>query len=307
MGLHLVGCQASSGWDVSTDTFPRNDHADHSDATAAFWVANMKGGEVVAFSRDGARVGTVVDEESLPDRLRPFTPSSIVPDGDRILVTQYSTGELLSFDKQGQFEGIFFENSSKASAPRMEEPCMIRIVDGEAWVLGNDTRNILIFDDEGEVLEEVGRAPMYLRNPHGFDVTDDGFLYVALSPSHPGRGLIQIWDMTLGRPVGEFAAYGEIEEGTGLTVMPDRTMLVSDWFGNQVLRYDQHTGEVIDWLADSSDGLEQPVSTAVGHDGTVYILDSGGVMRMDDDGLVRIVDGEAEGLHWARGILAVNP
>ena len=88
--------------------------------------------------------------------------------------------------------------------------------------------------------------------------------------------------------------------------MPDRTMLVSDWFGNQVLRYPA-SGEVIDWLADSSDGLEQPVSTAVGHDGTVYILDSGGVMRMDDDGLVRIVDGEAEGLHWARGILAVNP
>ena len=107
--------------------------------------------------RDGYRVGTVVDEESLPDRFRPFTPSSIAPDGDRILVTQYSTGELLSFDKQGRFEGSFFENSSKASAPRMEEPCMIRIVDGEAWVLGNDTRNILIFDDEGEVLEEVGR------------------------------------------------------------------------------------------------------------------------------------------------------
>ena len=306
-GVHLIGCQAGpTSVDGLEPAYSAGD-LQRSGWATAFLVANMQGGQVLAFSREGLPFGPVVDTESLSGRFRPFRPSSVAVHEDRLLVTQFSTGELLAFRvADGQFDGIVFENSPEANAPRMEEPCMLRVMGGETWVLGNDTENILVLDDQGAVLNEIGRGPAYMRKPHGFDVTSDGLLYVALSPSTPGRGLIQSWDVSLGRPVGEFAPHGEVEDGTSVTVMPDETVIVADWFGNQVLRYDRHTGENIEVVLDASDGLEQPISVTVGGDETLYILDGAGVIRLDDTGSKRIVDGKHQGLDWARGITAVK-
>jgi hypothetical protein len=269
-----------------------------------FWVSNLEAGEVVAFSvESGERLGPVVDPTTLPSFLQPFRPSSAVQKGEEVVVTQYSTGEVLAFAAEtGAFDRVVFENEASASAPRVEEPCMIRVFDHQTWVLGNDTRNLLILDESDAVVEEVGRSPLHLRNPHGFDVTPDGLLYVAMSPTHPGNGLIQIWDLNVGRPVGEFAPYGEIEEGTGLMVAEDHTLIVSDWFGNQVVRYDAHTGEKIETILDGSHGLDNPVATATSEAGSLLVLDSMGVLVHSSSGVERLVDASDENLQWARGI-----
>ncbi len=296
-GLHLIACapaEPSSEVEiVGTDT-----------QEEMFWVSNLEAGEVVAFSTEsGERLGQVVDPTTLPVSLRPFRPSSAVQNGPEVYVTQYSTGEVLAFAAEtGVFERVVFENQASASAPRVEEPCMIRVFDHHTWVLGNDTRNLLILDESGAVVDEVGRSPLHLRNPHGFDVTPDGLLYVAMSPTHPGNGLIEIWDLNVGRPVGEFAPYGEIEEGTGLMVAEDRTLVVSDWFGNQVVRYDAHTGEKIGTILEGSHGLDRPVATATSEAGSLLVLDAMGVLVHSTSGVERLVDASDENLQWARGI-----
>lgn len=297
-GLHLVGCSAPFHGTQSEPILAATETTD------VMWISNLQGGEVVAFdSVSGQRLGHVVDPLTLPESLLPFRPSSTALDGHRIIVSQYSTGEVLVFDGEtGAFDAVLFENQPVSDAPRVEEPCMVRQIDGQTWVLGNDTRNLLILDRHGGVVDEVGKSPLYLRDPHGFDVTPDGLLYVALSPTHPGRGLIQIWDLNVGRPVGEFAPYGALQEGTGLMVDRHKNIVVSDWFGNQVVTFDAHTGEHVGVWVDEADGLDQPVATAEASDGALLVLDRGGVLRVQDGAVQRIVSGHEEGFDWARGI-----
>ena len=116
-------------------------------------------------------------------------------------------------------------------------------------------------------------------------MTPDGLLYVAMSPTMEGAGLVQIWDLILERPVGEFGAYSEIQEATGMMADEDNTLVVSDWFGNQVVRYDGHTGGLMGTMLNADDGLDHPFATARTADNGLLVLDMSGVLRIDRSGI----------------------
>lgn len=232
-----------------------------------------------------------------------FAPSALALLDDRLLVTDFATGDLLSFSLTGGDPLLLHENGP--SGPRLEEPCAIQIVEGEEgdeiWALGNDSRNLIRFDAEGDFIGEIG-ASEPIRNPHAFDLLPDGQVVFGLSPSSPERGLVQTWDLQSDTPTSDFARWPALEEATDVLVAGDR-LLVTDWFGGRIASYAlDGTGE--ETLAD---GVYRPVSTALAPDGTLIVLTSDAILRFDTDGsdLGPLYEAPVgtEILAWARNLL----
>ena len=144
-----------------------------SNSDVEIWVVDQEGGTIRAFDpTTHAWLGDVVELDA------GVAPSSVALHGDRVMVTDFASGELLSIDLQpGAPAEVTFRNGPPGSTPRLEEPCAVEIVDGSAWVLGNDSRNLLSFGD-GQITELVALAEvifclgsrMILQNAQLLDV-----------------------------------------------------------------------------------------------------------------------------------------
>ena len=264
------------------------------------WVVDQLGGSIVAYDAMTGRFrGDVVELES------GVRPSSVALDGSRVMVTDFASGELLAFelDSNGPDE-VIFENGPEGSHPRLEEPCAVRVIDGETWVLGNDSRNLLSFD--GDRVSERVDAPDTMRNPHSFEVSPNGWLVVVTSPVVRNLGLIQVWDPYDMKLVDHFGPYGELEEGTALTFDVDGSLIVADYFGNRILRYDLETDGLIEVLLDEADGLDRPVAMEMDPMGSLYVLDRRALLRVTDGYTEDVFIHEEEGLVWPRNLALIS-
>jgi DNA-binding beta-propeller fold protein YncE len=264
------------------------------------WVVDQEGGTIRAFDpTTHAWLGDVVELDA------GVAPSSVALHGDRVMVTDFASGELLSIDLQpGAPAEVTFRNGPPGSTPRLEEPCAVEIVDESAWVLGNDSRNLLSFGD-GQITEMVDE-PYIMRNPHSFLVSPEGWLFVATSPVRMDLGMIQIWDPYDMKLVDHFGLYGEILDGTGLAYEPSGTVLVADFFGNQVVRYDPSSGELLEVVLDDRDGLHQPVAVEVDPMGAIYVLDRQSLLRVQDTDVEELFTHAESGLEWPRSMTIVS-
>ena len=139
---------------------------------------------------------------------------------------------------------------------------------------------------------------------HGFTMDSDGRMVVAISPLHPWSGLLQLWDTNTGEKLADFAPYGELLEGTGITFYGEDEVLVADWFGRQIVSYDVNSRRMHQrWTADEL-GFSRPISLEVMPTGEVLILDDEGVVRWDPEhgDSFRWIDGGAMDFHWARNL-----
>lgn len=264
------------------------------------WIADPQRGAVSLLDHRGS-MRSIIDRDSTADPN--FSPSALALLDGRLLVTDFATGDLLSFDPSGKDPRLLHENGP--SGPRLEEPCAIQIVGGERgdeiWVLGNDSRNLIRFDADGGVIGEIG-ASEPIRNPHSFDLGPDGQVVFGLSPSSPERGLVQTWDLHSDTPTHDFAQWPALEEATGVLVAGDR-LLVTDWFGGRIASYALDGSEEETLV----DGVYRPVSTALAPDGTLIVLTSDAILRFDTDGNdlgpLYEAPGGTETLAWARNLL----
>jgi DNA-binding beta-propeller fold protein YncE len=287
--------------------------ADPSEPSGLLAVANLDGNEVLLFDRaTGAAVAPLLSGDTLPEGVAPegFEPAAVARSGGELIVTNFRSGEVLAFDPiDGAWLRTVHANGPESSL-RLQEPCDLQPVPGGPGlparggfaVLGNDSRNLVLLDRDGAVQAELGGegSPDPLRAPHGFALSDDGRAFVATSPTEPDLGLVQVWDVRSGERLYDFAAYGEIEEGTDAVLGPDGVLWVVDWFGSQVVRFDPDSGEKLDVFAGPSEGVDRPISLVFDDAGVPWLLDQRGVVRLDAGDVV--VDGAANGFDWARGL-----
>ena len=296
----VMNCRGGSLLLLSTGFLACSPPGSNIEDDLQLWVVDQLGGSIVAYDAMTGRFrGDVVELES------GVRPSSVALDGSRVMVTDFASGELLAFklDSNGPDE-VIFENGPEGSHPRLEEPCAVRVIDGETWVLGNDSRNLLSFD--GDRVSERVDAPDTMRNPHSFEVSPDGWLYVVTSPVLRHLGLIQVWDPYDMKLVDHFGPYGELEEATALVFDLDGSLIVADYFGNQIVRYDTETGRIIEVLLDEADGLDRPVAMEMGPMGGLYVLDRRALLRLSEGPVEELFTHEQEGLIWPRNLHLVS-
>lgn len=267
-------------------------------------VSTLRGNTVHAWSADGQDLGPVVTEHSLPQALRdtdPFEPSAARLVGEELWVSNFATGQLFAFDDHsGAYLRTVFENGAGV---RIEEPAVVQRAGDRTWVLGNDTRNLVGLGDDGGT-EEVGEGAGLLRNPHGLALDGD-VAYVGTSPIFQDLGLVQVWDLRTDTLLGDFGRWGELEDATGLALEPRGTLLVVDFFASTLSRWDPRTGTQLDVLADADRGLDRPIAVEIQSDGTIWVLDTLGVVRVGDTVERRVWLNEP-GVANARGLTLIE-
>ncbi|MDY7109337.1 MAG: hypothetical protein SYC29_11945 [Planctomycetota bacterium] len=201
---------------------------------------------------------------------------TIGPD-DNLYISNFGPGEILEFDGEtGAFLGAFYDDTSE-----LEEPVDV-VFDGEyAYLLGNDTENVVVVDAEtGNFIREVGVN--IIRYPHDMELGADGYLYIATENNN--QGLIQVWDMRTDTMVEHFAPPGPLGLATGITFMPGGDVLVSDWWDSEVARYDGGTHDFIDFFIPAeSGGISGPGRLVYGPGGDLYVGNGNGVHRFDGE------------------------
>ncbi len=229
-----------------------------------------------------------------PNNTRTNGPTALAfRDDGHAFVANFRRGEVLSYDGfSGRFNRVFFHDSFM-----LEEPVAIRFRNDHMFLLGNDTRNLLVLDDQGEVVKELGRS--VIRYAHDFRFGPDGLVYIATSWDPKRAGMVQVWDVDRGVRVRSFGTADELDEATSLTFGPDGLLYVSDVVSERVVRFDPRTGDMIDTFVDASDGLVRPCALEFGAGADLYVISDVDVLRFHGaTGELRsvFVHGESAGL-----------
>jgi hypothetical protein len=199
---------------------------------------------------------------------------TIGPD-DNLYISNFGPGEILEFDGEtGAYLGAFYDNTSN-----LEEPVDVVFEGGLAYLLGNDTRNVIVVDgDTGQFIKEVGTYT--IRYPHDMEFGADGYLYIATENNT--EGLIQVWDMKTDTMVEHFAPPGPLGLATGVTFGPTGDIFVSDWWDSEVVRYDGVTHNFVDFFIPAgTGGISGPGKLLFGPGDDLYVGNGNGIHRFD--------------------------
>jgi len=248
-------------------------------------------------SGSGASIGAFVGADAGPlDK-----PTGVAFRGDgEAFVVNFGRGQVLAYDGlSGRFQRVFFSDTGW-----LEEPVAIRFRNDDMFLLGNDTRNLLVVDSQGQVGADIGRR--VIRYAHDFRFGPDGLVYIATSWDPHRAGMIQVWDADTGTLLGSFGSADELDEATGLTFGPDGLLYVSDVIGNRVVRFDPTTWQRLDTFVGPETGLGEPYALDFGAGGDLYVLAGRDVLRFDGvTGEPRgvFVRGDAAGFVYPRALV----
>lgn len=218
------------------------------------------------------------------------SPTALAPFLDHLALTDAANHRVLRVDHQtGAVQGVFHEPTA---ALHLEEPADLVPMRGGLAVLGNDSRNVVLFDERET--EALPSPP--LRNAHALVCHGDE-LWVGTEPALRDLGLVLRLDAATGEQLGSFAPLGEIDSAMDLQLGPDGLLYVSDWYGNRVVRYDPDDFSRVDEL---DLVLERPVGTAFTPDGDLLVLEATRLSLVRQGELEVLLDG----LTAARDVLA---
>jgi sugar lactone lactonase YvrE len=227
------------------------------------WVTDRGAGQVLSFHLSGKLEGVVVDGLDRPSSAR------IGPDG-AVYVASFGEADVLRFD--GANEERFYSDAI------IEEPVELQFRDGELFVLGNDTRNTIVIDADGRMVNEIHPVA---KDAHDFAFGPDGLLYIASSTRGDGLGTVQAWDPDTGERVADFVPDEEVPNATSIAFDDDGTLVVADYAGSRLLRYEPTTGELLG--AHPHVALSRPIDIAFGPEGRLYVVDAYGISRWRSD------------------------
>ena len=177
--------------------------------------------------------------------------SAVVIKGDNVYVLNAATSNLIGFNLDGQPTGIihlcvcFYPRS--ASLAR----------DGNFWVSNTGTGVVLKVNDKGETLATLGSLgsdPGQFKEPAGVWEAADGTIYVAdisnnrVQSFTPDLKPISQWNM------GQSVA----RDGNRLSGDADGNVLVTEYEGRDIVKYDKEGKELGRWAYRGKGGAPSP-------------------------------------------------
>ncbi len=271
-------------------------------APAELLIAHLESGEVLRFGADGTPLDPVVSGDAVmaieAHTGRAFAPSAVVPLNDGgAWISDFVTGAVVEVDADGAFVGVVREAGSGDG--RLQEPCAMVRRGSRVAVLGNDSGNVVFLDESNT--EAVLGVPVPLRRPHGLELLGDE-AWIGRSATEPGAGQVQRFDLVTGERLGEFASWPVVEEATAVRLDGAR-LLVADFFRGRITAWDPWSGA---FHAEVAVGLDGPIDVEVASDGALWVLDRGGVLRIEPSGEAeRVLSGTDLGPGWTRDLVLV--
>jgi DNA-binding beta-propeller fold protein YncE len=268
--------------------------AGHGSQVDTLYVTDVGAQELLRVDRVTGEVEVVVSGASLPVEAGPYgvAPAALGWWGDDLLVTNFLSGEVLAVSTEGQLLEVVFRPTREL--PPLEEPVGLVWSGARLAVLGNDTRNVVLFEPhDATTASSLTEVP--IRNGHGLVLVGDE-LVVGTSPHERDVGLLQRFDRRTGERLGTFAPWPELQEATHVALGPEGDLYVTDWFADRVLRYDAVTGEQ---LSVAVDDLDRPVAVAWAGD-ELLVLQAESLLAVSPDGERQVV---VDGLVMGRAVL----
>jgi DNA-binding beta-propeller fold protein YncE len=195
---------------------------------------------------------------------------AVGPDGN-IYVASTQNHSILRYDGAS---GAFIDAFVPSGTGGLFEP--------QALTFGSDDNlyvtsfiNVLRYDGQTGVFSGIFAANVF-GGVLDLIFGPDGNLYVGTF------GNVQRFDGTTGAALGVFAT--GLAGASGLAFGADRNLYVGNDFGNEVLRFDGATGELIDsFVSQGTGGLSGPLGMTFGPDGRLYVAsrDTDNVIRYD--------------------------
>ncbi len=235
---------------------------------ATLWIADRDGGAIRAFD---PRTGAALDADMLARR-----PSSATFDDDGLLYTvDFDRDEVLRYRMlDGALEAVVLDDSSV-----LREPVQIDYRDHRLLVLGKDSRNLVLLDESGRLIRDIGRDRIW--SGHDLAVAADGSVFVANAYSLDDGGLIQVWDPESGEQVARYGPLETLGSAVGIELGPDGSMYVADEIRQHVVRFSGDRFERSEILTTAED-VPRPISLTLDLDaGVLLILGADGVHRYD--------------------------
>jgi len=240
--------------------------ADPAPVEPALFISDYRANAIVRYDLSGNLLDMKAGDDQRLDR-----PVSARrgPDG-QLYSAGFGRGDINRYDlATGEINDVFYWDTVV-----LEEPVELEFAGDHLYVLGNDTKNLVEIDRDGQFVRELG-YPL-LRGAQDF-VIDGARAYVA-TEHHPTLGAsLQVWNLDSGTLERSFATFDEVSFASGLT-LHEGTLLVSDLERGTITRFDPATGDNLGVLAT---GLAAPVEIDIGPDGALYALDLGGLHRLD--------------------------
>ena len=264
--------------------------------TADLLVADVIGNAIHRYDAvTGEFLGTLVPANEggldLPQK------ACLGPGGD-LLVANYKTDHVLRFNPvTGESLGVFF------GGDLIDAPNDLAFDFNTVYVSAKDADQVVMVKASGFVgfILDVGHSPnqILLRDP-------ENLLLVAYGSSGAENG-VQIWDTQTKQIADQFLT-PQLEHASAICRLPDGDLLVGDWFGMQIGRYDGDTfafeGWFLDWAAAQQLGVQQPNRIVLGPNGRVHVTSSTGIHRFNANGqyIDQIDESNSELLTYPRGM-----
>lgn len=234
-------------------------------ASRTFYVGDQGTGTVSVVASDGVRV-----------LLEDVDPGALAVDPDGLVLADFATGSVRLHDPTtGAVLDLLRENGLGGAV--VQEPCGLELEQDRLWVLGNDSRNLVVRDlATAPPWERVYGDEEPLRQAHGF-VRHDGEVFVAGSFSRSDLGAIQVLDERTGSRTDHFGDPAELGDAVAIEVVGEE-LWVADWAGDRLVRF-APDGTWLGEAPEPADGWRHPVQV-VASGPSVWVLDDGGLTEV---------------------------
>ena len=183
-----------------------------------------------------------------------------------------------------QFVRWYVEGATAEFNGYVDESVRVMFRGGRGYVLSNDQNQVVVSPyPNGSRERTFGTGAMVF--PHDMAFGPDGMLYIAVEDTPTTHGKIQVWDATTGQLVRSLASdFGATAIVTSLRFQPDGRLLVVDWQGNAVFRYDAVTGTRTRFTSVLA-GLQHPIDIEPWVDNKWLVATDTGVVVIQPNGL----------------------
>ena len=179
----------------------------------------------------------------------------------------------------------------------LEEPVAISIREDRAFVVGNDTNNVVELDMTGAVMSQLWSPRM--RAPHDLAWHSAGYAYVATSGGSTSAKVF-VWNVQAGEIVAEIA-HG-LSEATSVAIDSDDTVYAVDAVENTI-HVVERNGVAAEEIVVIETGTTAPRDIVFTPDGGLVVLDQLGVIvAKPGQRAKRVLDASTEGWIRARSL-----